>query len=129
MDLVFDIKKGFSEDNVASESLVLITKSDDQPNNREVLLALMKAIKLDDKNSEVKVIGPNSILQIPVGYRQILLFGYDESQHLTNMDIKLNHVYHLEKSHLLCTFSLDQLREDTTKKKVLWGQLQKMYLS
>ena len=129
MDLVFDIKKGFSRDKVDSKSLVLLTESDDQPNNREVLSPLMKAIKLSEHNSDIVVVKADSMLKLSVGYDQILLFGYDKTQHLTNMDLHLNQIYQLEQSRLLCTHSLGALREDTDKKKKLWVQLQKMFLS
>lgn len=128
MDLVFDIKEGFSKEVKTNDTLVLIGKSDYTPNNQKVLQALLSAIKLDENSVDISIYDENGGVYLPSGYKNCLLFGYQQS-YFKNTNFVINKVFEMESGKVLLTSSIDEMVKDKNQKIALWQQLQKMFLN
>ena len=128
MDLVFDIKEGFRHNIPQYSTCIIIGENDLTPNNKEMLLALLKAINLSEDTVTFYQFAKDQLLKLPKQASKIVLFGVDMERQLPNINSTRNEVCKLGAFTILNTNSLTELNNDVTLKANLWKALQEMFL-
>ena len=127
MDVLFETNDGKLQFDQNKEVCLLVKGGMPSAENKAMLEAMMKAIKVD--MNQVDLVAYEGKLEtIPKHATIIILFGVSPGS-LSNIELKLNQSIHLEHNIVLPTFSLDDLQQDKSKKMVLWKTLQSTFLN
>ena len=126
MDLVFNIQDSSPVVAENKDSIIIIRESDNLPNNRKTLDALIKAIKLTDDDYILHVLHEEQKPVIPLQSKKAILFGLGSQ--LSNIDLPDNQIVNFEQCHLISTQTLSELNANPKLKMALWESLQRLYL-
>lgn len=101
-------------------------------NGKTTLDNMMLAIKYNPESDLIKVIIPAesnfTISSIMPDYRDLIIFGFSPEKLGFNVDYKMYEILHFDKTRMLICDKISEIIAFPEKKKILWQQLQTMFL-
>jgi len=115
------------------KKLVVVVDDETFDNNGKTTLDnMMLAIKYNPELDLIKVIIPaasNVVLSsLMPDYKDLIIFGFSPEKLGFNVDFKMYEILHFDKTRLLICDKISEIIAFPEKKKILWQQLQAMFL-